>query len=63
VTREQRRKRRLWHVVVDLLEIVGGGMVADGISRHSMGAISASAVVIGIGLWLDRRNAIEEDGE
>ena len=60
MTTQERSRRKLAHVIVDLLEIVGGGMVADAIARRSLLSGGIALVVIAVGLWLDRRNALRE---
>jgi hypothetical protein len=54
------QERTILHVIVDLLDIVGGGMFADALYRKSWIFGVASLIIIGIALWLDRRNALRE---
>ena len=36
-------------------------MLSDSMFRHSWLAFGASMLIIGIGFWLDRRNALQEE--
>ncbi len=60
MTQNEVQQRRIAHVVVDLLDIIGGGMFADSIYRRSWVFGIVSLVIIGIALYLDRRNALAE---
>ena len=60
MTQREYRRRKFAHLLVDLLEAVGGGFVADAIARRSLMSAGVAVVVIAVGLWLDRRNALKE---
>jgi len=36
-------------------------MLSDSMFRHSWLAFGTSMLIIGIGFWLDRRNALQEE--
>jgi hypothetical protein len=60
MTATERRRRRFRHVIVDVLDIAGGGLLADAISRRVWITGLVSVAVIALALWLDRRNALTE---
>ena len=61
MTESEKKQRRISHVVVDLLDMIGGGMVADAMYRRSWIFGIAGLVVIAGALWTDRRNTLREE--
>jgi hypothetical protein len=63
MTQQQRTTRRERHIAVDVLAITGGGLIVDALSRGNALSFIGALAVIGAALWLDRRNALDEDKE
>jgi hypothetical protein len=60
MTMLQRKSRRNRHIAVDILDLVGGGLISAGFGQHSWHIGVLGTIFVAAGLWLDRRNAIDE---
>lgn len=56
----QRRER---HIAVDILLIVGSGLLSEALHSHSLSSIVGGLAVVGLALWLDRRGVIADETE
>lgn len=61
MTMLQRKDRRNRHIVVDILELLGGSILSAAFAQRSWRIGLLGAAVAAIGLWLDRRNTISEE--
>lgn len=63
MTQKQRTIRKERHIAVDVLVGAGCGFLSVAIDHHHWWSVVIAVLLIGFGLWFDRRNALEEEEE